>query len=346
MAKRHITSVQIILEYAKNKSIDPSRLLAGSDIEAEALKSVESEIEDQQELIVLTHLLEIKGDPFLMGMELGSRYQLTSYGIFGYALLASATLRDALSFGQKYIELTFIFSDLNLQESDGSAAIEFTPHCDGELGHLVAIRDMWAVLVIMKELYPENPPSFTVELSIAKPSYLSDNALAGLEQQLGANIIFSSMRNAFSGLGRFLDLPLTKANALTAKMCEQQCHELLKQKHDAPAALKPSLSGQNRSTIQLVKDQLLSMGLETSMEEVASNLARTSRTLHRQLKDEGSSWRNVRDEVKLKLAQEYLKQAYPMDEIAERLGYSDAANFSHAFKRWKGITPSAYRKMQ
>lgn len=341
MAKRHITSVQIILEYAKNKGIDPTKLLAGSDIDAENLKSVESEIDDQQELIVLSRLLELKNDPFLMGMELGSRYQLTSYGIFGYALLASATLRDALVFGQKYIELTFIFSDLALHESEDSAAIEFIPHCEGELGNLVAIRDMWAVLLIMKELYPEDPPSFTVELCITKPSYLSAQALAGLEQQLGANIIFSSKRNAFSGLSEFLDLPLPKANALTAQMCEQQCQELLKQKHRGLTS-----PAQRNNTVQLVKDQLLSLGLDTSMEAVSNNLARTSRTLHRQLKEENSSWRKVRDEVKLGLAEDYLKQAYPMDEIAERLGYSDAANFSHAFKRWKGVTPSAYRKMQ
>jgi AraC-like DNA-binding protein len=30
-------------------------------------------------------------------------------------------------------------------------------------------------------------------------------------------------------------------------------------------------------------------------------------------------------------------------EVAERLGYSDAAAFSHAFKRWKGVTPGAAR---
>ncbi len=34
----------------------------------------------------------------------------------------------------------------------------------------------------------------------------------------------------------------------------------------------------------------------------------------------------------------------PGDEVAERLGYSEASSFVHAFKRWKGVAPGAYRQ--
>jgi len=77
---------------------------------------------------------------------------------------------------------------------------------------------------------------------------------------------------------------------------------------------------------------------------VASELALTTRTLHRQLKDEGTSWRQLRDEVRFTMAQQWLATGnIQLDEIAERLGFSDAANFSHAFKRWQGVSPSRYR---
>ena len=38
--------------------------------------------------------------------------------------------------------------------------------------------------------------------------------------------------------------------------------------------------------------------------------------------------------------------AYQMtvDEVAERLGYAETSSFAHAFKRWKGISPGAYRR--
>ena len=49
-------------------------------------------------------------------------------------------------------------------------------------------------------------------------------------------------------------------------------------------------------------------------------------------------------EVRYGLAREYLGQTnLPMEEICTLLGYSESANFSHAFRRWSGTTPSEWR---
>jgi AraC-like DNA-binding protein len=93
-----------------------------------------------------------------------------------------------------------------------------------------------------------------------------------------------------------------------------------------------------------VKDTLVHLGLTASMQDIANHLARTTRTLHRQLKQEQTSWRQVRDDVRIRIAEELLLKPMQLDKIAERLGFSDAANFSHSFKRCKNITPSQYRK--
>ena len=95
---------------------------------------------------------------------------------------------------------------------------------------------------------------------------------------------------------------------------------------------------------QHVRECLIHGGLDQTMEDICNQLARTSRTLHRQLKEEGTTWRQIRDDVRMGLAEELLGQPIQLDEIAERLGYSDSANFSHSFKRCRGITPSQYRK--
>jgi AraC-like DNA-binding protein len=80
------------------------------------------------------------------------------------------------------------------------------------------------------------------------------------------------------------------------------------------------------------------------MQDIADYLSRTTRTLHRQLKQEQTSWRQVRDEVRIGIAEELLLNPMKLDEIAERLGFSDGANFSHSFKRCRNITPSQHRK--
>jgi AraC-like DNA-binding protein len=71
----------------------------------------------------------------------------------------------------------------------------------------------------------------------------------------------------------------------------------------------------------------------------------TPRTLHRRLLDEGTSFKEILEEVRHTLAVEHLKAGHlTMGEIAYTLGYTDLANFRRAFKRWAGMPPSHYLK--
>jgi AraC-like DNA-binding protein len=81
-----------------------------------------------------------------------------------------------------------------------------------------------------------------------------------------------------------------------------------------------------------------------NMELVAEHLCISSRTLRRQLKAEGVSYRELLDEVRMTLAEALLKiGGLSLEEIGIRLGYSEVSNFLHAFKRCKQQTPSQFR---
>jgi len=72
------------------------------------------------------------------------------------------------------------------------------------------------------------------------------------------------------------------------------------------------------------------------MDQVAAELRVTSRTLRRRLQAEGSSYRGLLDELRQTLAEELMGTAgLKVDEVAVRLGYSEAASFLHARKRWR-----------
>ena len=77
-----------------------------------------------------------------------------------------------------------------------------------------------------------------------------------------------------------------------------------------------------------------------SMGQVARELAVAERTLHRQLAAEHTSFRALVDEVRETLAVELLGNNLTVEEVARRLGYSETAAFTHAFKRWRGHPPS------
>jgi AraC-like DNA-binding protein len=76
----------------------------------------------------------------------------------------------------------------------------------------------------------------------------------------------------------------------------------------------------------------------------AKQFGTTARTLRRQLALQGTSFRALVDELRAQIAVKYLRETgMTNDDIAAALGFSDAANFRHAFRRWTGASPSAFK---
>ena len=80
------------------------------------------------------------------------------------------------------------------------------------------------------------------------------------------------------------------------------------------------------------------------LDQAAETLHLHPRTLRRHLKSEGTSWRALTNEVRSTLAAELLSHVgLSVEELADRLGYSETAAFTRAFIRWFGVPPSTYR---
>ena len=81
-----------------------------------------------------------------------------------------------------------------------------------------------------------------------------------------------------------------------------------------------------------------------NLQDIAAQLGYSKRTLQRRLDQDGLDWSRLLDQVRLR---ESIKMLATTDtrlaEIAERLRYTDAANFGRAFRRWTGVTPRTYR---
>jgi len=80
-----------------------------------------------------------------------------------------------------------------------------------------------------------------------------------------------------------------------------------------------------------------------SMDKVAKDLAMSRQTLYRRLKDEGVTFAEIHDGLRQRMAMEYLgSQTVTVNETAYLLGFSEASSFVRAFKRWTGLSPTAY----
>ena len=78
---------------------------------------------------------------------------------------------------------------------------------------------------------------------------------------------------------------------------------------------------------------------------VCETLSMTPQTLRRRLKEENTSYQQIKDDIRQDAARYYLtKEDLSIDEIALMMGFSEASSFHRAFKKWTGQTPAAYRR--
>ncbi|HVE52691.1 MAG TPA: AraC family transcriptional regulator [Ramlibacter sp.] len=81
-----------------------------------------------------------------------------------------------------------------------------------------------------------------------------------------------------------------------------------------------------------------------SAEGLADLLHVSARTLHRQLKEEGASLQQLKDEVRLERAKELLLRTdRPVKQVAAAVGFRNEKSFARAFRQWVGVAPAAFR---
>ncbi|MGB6706350.1 MAG: helix-turn-helix domain-containing protein, partial [Pseudolabrys sp.] len=129
--------------------------------------------------------------------------------------------------------------------------------------------------------------------------------------------------------------PVVTADPYLERLCVRLCDETLARLGKKTSPL--------RVRVENVVATLLPHG-EMNFDAVATELGLSGRTLSRKLALEGHSFSRILDDLRLALARRYLAESdMPISEIAWLLGYSEIANFTHAFHRWTGTNPRTER---
>lgn len=110
----------------------------------------------------------------------------------------------------------------------------------------------------------------------------------------------------------------------------------------APERRVPPRATPFRSEVESRLEPLLASG-EIGIERVARDLICSRQTLYRRLKAEGITYEQLLDGLRRRLALRFMREGLSVKDAAYRLGFSDPAAFSRAFKRWTGSSPSGMR---
>lgn len=81
-----------------------------------------------------------------------------------------------------------------------------------------------------------------------------------------------------------------------------------------------------------------------TVNQAAKLLKMTPRTFQRRLKEEHTTFRQIKESLMLSISCELMEEGHTLTHISNQLGYNNISHFSRAFKRISGLTPKTYRK--
>ena len=266
--------------------------------------------------------------PFLVGR----RMHLSAYGMYGYALMCSLTLRDFFNEGVKYHKLATPTVVIEWREQDGAAIWSFprlvAPELSVDLFQFLIEQQLVQHAIHLNDV--AGPECRPLRALLSYPAPAHEHLYA---EYLGCPAYFGSETCELHYDAAILDQPTQLAHKLTSALMQATCERLIGQ-----AKTTVGISGQVYQILMASPEQL------PRMEDVAAMVHINERTMRRKLESEGTSFGQIIDDVRASLAAEYLKTTkMTTEDIAALVGFSDAANFRRAFKRWTGKTPSEYR---
>lgn len=303
-------------------------ILKQAGIPTEALSQPEYAITPSQEIGFTTAIYQHLDLPEL-GLLMGPRYHLSSYGMLGLAAMTSSNLAECFKVMMENIILTWTYFKTTMYTEKELGYIEMEPTRDlGECMQYMIDRDLSAACMIAHDALECELELTRVEFSRPATSYPQK-----YEEVFKCPVAFNAQHNRICFDKHWLDKPLPKAQPDTSRIFVAQCQEIAR-------SLRKKYS-----FAEHVRYHLLNTGSETpSLDSVASALNTTPRTVQRKLAAEDIRFQELLDDVRVSISSEFLVTTrLPIEEIAFRVGYGDAAAFSNAFKRWKGVSPKHYR---
>jgi AraC-like DNA-binding protein len=249
--------------------------------------------------------------------------------MWGFAIISSPNLLEALRVGSRYADLTYSFNRFAVEigEREVRLLIDDGDNPDDLRAALVE-RDWGALVALQRDILGATLPVQALRLRAPRPSYA-----ARFVELFGTAPQFCDSLNCMTLDAALLCVSSPLADDLAFKICEQECRTLL-EKHGGRAGV----AGRVRARL------LQHSGEIPSMDTVATELGMSPRTLRNHLSSEDTSYRELLEEMRQALAEELLSaRRLNVDEVASRLGYSDRSSFITAFKRWRGVSPGRYR---
>lgn len=322
--------LRALVGLAAESGIDSDALMNGTQLQFDGLERHQTRVSFHEQLALQRRASELGLDP-CWPVQVGRRMHLTSYGLVGYAMLSAKTLATSLTIAAAYKPLLNLKHDLRLVEVDAEAVLTLAGGFALERVDEVpcTVLELVKMVSLLRDLLGSSFHPTSVSLCGQLPSSLAIE----MERYLGCQVVHGEQAQIRFPAAH-LALSLLQSDAPTHRGCVQACEKAMTELlivDETTTRVRAALEG--------------AMPGVPSMAEVASDLCLSPRSLRRRLAAEGTSYNEILDFVRRRMSERLLADtAMTIESIAELLGYGDAANFRHAFKRWTGESPRSHRR--
>jgi AraC-like DNA-binding protein len=272
---------------------------------------------------VLTRAQQERFTPNL-ALELARVTPLGAWPLIDYLVVTADTVEAGVRQLARYVRIIGAPFSIEIRDDAETIRVEMTT-----LASPFAIEFDAALMVL--HFRNEAEGVFAASLSF---THALDDA-AGFARILGCPVTSTASWSGISIPRQTWRLPLRRRDPILRQVLEGHANEIL--------ARLPARTGLALEVQRALASRVA--GGDMRIESVGREFGMSARTLQRRLADEGLSFQKLLDDARKVAAGRHLAESrLAIGEIAYLLGYSEAAAFHRAFKRWYGATPEVFRQ--
>ena len=264
-------------------------------------------------------------------LELGCRLRLPSYGAIGLAYLTAPSVAHMMELCDEFEGLACSLGSQRRATCDGREGLLLDmSQVPADLREFTLVRDLGTSIACLGDAWTTRFPARTMVIGREFDRLLPFATRFGIAIERGED------ETALIWDPELSTRPLFNGDRNLHHYYTSQCRKLRARR----PLQKPFLDRIGEAIETVLEDG----PSQLSLERVARLMRLSVRTLQRRLAEHGTSFRAACDVTRRRLAEDMLRDAStPISDVAFRLGYAEPASFHHAFRRWNGHSPRAYR---